>query len=62
LGGEGSEAEAVALRLYRELVETLLPRLRGVRDETVGFLPLLARLNTRLEELGLGRVIVTGSL
>ena len=60
MGGEGPEAEAVALRLYRELVETLLPRLRGVRDETRRFLLLLAWLNTRLEELGLGRVVVTG--
>jgi len=57
---EGAEAEAVALRLYRELVEALLPRLRGVRDETRRLLLLLAWLNTRLEEPGLGRIIVTG--
>ncbi|KSW10793.1 hypothetical protein CF15_07955 [Pyrodictium occultum] len=38
----------------------LLPRLRLQRDETRRFLLLLAWLNTRLEEEGLGRIIVTG--
>lgn len=59
-GGEDTEAKRLAVKLYKELVEEILPRLREERDETRRYLHLLAWLNTRLESIGAGRIIITG--
>jgi len=46
--------------LHEELITLILPRLRTEIDETKRYLLFIAWLNKRLEELSLGRIIVTG--
>jgi len=59
-GEEGPEAEALAEEALREFLESVLPRLRQVAEETRRFLYFIAWLNTFAESRGLGRVVVTG--
>ncbi len=59
-GREGFETEALVDELYREFLDTVLPRIAGLGDETRRFLYLFAWLNTFLEKRGLGRIIITG--
>ncbi len=68
MGGEAESAKAEEERASEDLIETLyeefndriLGQLRKERDETRRYLLFLAWLNTRLEESGSGRLIITG--
>ncbi|RLE79237.1 MAG: hypothetical protein DRJ52_08840 [Thermoprotei archaeon] len=46
--------------LTEEFYSKVLPKLSALVDETTRFLYFLAWLNTRLEEEGLGRIIIVG--
>lgn len=59
-GSPCSEAEELARELLKELRSSMLERLKGVADETRRLLLLLAWLCTRIEDRGLGRLVVTG--
>lgn len=46
--------------LFKEFNEILLPKLRGITDETKRYLYFVAWLNTKLVKKGIGRLIITG--
>jgi len=58
-GGEGPEAEVVE-ELIKEFKASVLRELESEVDEARRYLKLLAWLNRRLEEKGVGRIIITG--
>lgn len=57
---ERAKVESIVKRLYEEFVGNILGRLGSIADETKRYLVFLSWLNSRLEEEGLGRIIVTG--
>jgi len=59
LGEEGSEIEVVE-ELLEEFNASVLRELESEADEARRYLKLFAWLNTRLEERGIGRIIITG--
>ncbi|MET1127722.1 MAG: hypothetical protein ABWW70_00175 [Thermoproteota archaeon] len=50
----------IAEKLYQELAAKLIPQLQGEADEAKRYLLFLSWLNTRLEEMGFGRIVITG--
>jgi len=58
-GGEGSETEVVE-ELLEEFKASVLRELESEADEARRYLKLFAWLNRRLEEKGIGRIIITG--
>jgi len=58
-GGEGSETEVVE-ELLEEFNTSVLRELESEADEARRYLKLFAWLNTRLEEKGIGRIVITG--
>jgi len=58
-GGEGSEIEVVE-ELLEEFNTSILGELESEADEARRYLKLFAWLNRRLEEKGVGRIIITG--
>ncbi len=46
--------------LYKVFMDSILPKLRSIADESKRYLYFLAWLNTELEKRGFGRVIITG--
>ena len=59
-GGEGSENKIVN-DLLKEFEKDIRERIECEANETKKYLLFVAWLNTRLESLGLGRIVVTGS-
>jgi len=59
-GEEGPEVEALVEEAFKEFLESVLPRLEQVAEETRRFLYFVAWLNSFVESRGLGRLVITG--
>ncbi|MEM0027290.1 MAG: hypothetical protein QXT53_05235 [Ignisphaera sp.] len=54
------DVEEIVEKLYGDFIERIFPRLQGIYDEGKRYLFFIAWLNSAFEQMGIGRIVVTG--